>query len=125
MQRDRREQAATASSQPAEHEPGHRRRGDRQRHPGRHGHLGSDGVDGLYVSFDLDSVDASAFPGTGTPEPGGFSARETIKIARALGRAHPVAIDLVEIAPVYDLSGISTRLACGVALEILAGVCGR
>jgi agmatinase len=87
--------------------------------------LASDGVDGLYVSFDLDSVDASAFPGTGTPEPGGFSARETIKIARALGRAGPIAVDLVEIAPVYDLSGISTRLACGVALEILAGVCGQ
>src|SRR5258706_354265 len=85
----------------------------------------SDGVDGLYVSFDLDSVDASAFPGTGTPEPGGFSARETLKIARALGRASPIAIDLVEIAPIYDLSGISTRLACGVALEMLAGGCGR
>jgi agmatinase len=85
----------------------------------------SDGVDGLYVSFDLDSVDASAFPGTGTPEPGGLSARETFKVARALGRAGPLAVDLVEIAPIYDLSGISTRLACGVALEILAGVCGR
>jgi agmatinase len=87
--------------------------------------LASDGVDGLYVSFDLDSVDASAFPGTGTPEPGGFTARETFKIARALGRAQPIAFDLVEIAPMYDLSGISTRLACGVALEILAGVGGR
>ena len=87
--------------------------------------VASDGVDGLYVSFDLDSVDASAFPGTGTPEPGGFSARETFKIARALGRANPLAFDLVEIAPMYDLSGISTRLACGVAMEILAGVCGR
>lgn len=87
--------------------------------------LASDGVDGLYVSFDLDSVDASAFPGTGTPEPGGFSSRETFKIARALGRASPIAFDLVEIAPMYDLSGISTRLACGVAMEILAGVCDR
>ncbi len=87
--------------------------------------LASDGVDDLYVSFDLDSVDASAFPGTGTPEPGGFTSRETFKIARALGRAGPIAFDLVEIAPMYDLSGISTRLACGVAMEILAGVCGR
>lgn len=87
--------------------------------------LASDGVDGLYVSFDLDSVDASAFPGTGTPEPGGFTARETFKIARALGRARPIAMDLVEIAPMYDLSGISIRLACGVALEMLSGVVGK
>src|SRR5258707_338786 len=43
----------------------------------------------------------------------------------AARRAAPIAIDLVEIAPIYDLSGISTRLACGVALEMLAGVCGR
>ncbi|MGH3656468.1 MAG: arginase family protein, partial [Micromonosporaceae bacterium] len=85
----------------------------------------TDGVDGLYVSFDLDAVDASAFPGTGTPEPGGFTARESFTIARTLGRANPIAADLVEIAPMYDLSGISTRLACGVALELLSGVCGR
>lgn len=84
-----------------------------------------DGVDGLYVSFDLDSVDASAFPGTGTPEPGGFTPRETFKIARALGRARPIAMDLVEIAPIYDLSGISARLACGVAMEMLSGSVGR
>lgn len=84
-----------------------------------------DGVDGLYVSFDLDSVDASAFPGTGTPEPGGFTSRETLTIARALGRAKPIAMDLVEIAPIYDLSGISVRLACATAMELLSGAAGR
>ncbi|EAR26246.1 Putative agmatine ureohydrolase [marine actinobacterium PHSC20C1] len=84
-----------------------------------------DGVDGLYVSFDFDSVDASAFPGTGTPEPGGFTPREAFQIARALGRARPIAADLVEIAPMYDLSGISARLACGAAMELLSGTIGR
>lgn len=84
-----------------------------------------DGVDGLYVSVDLDSVDASAFPGTGTPEPGGFTSREILRIARALGRARPIAIDVVEIAPVYDLSGISVRLACAAAMELLSGAAGR
>lgn len=87
--------------------------------------IASDGVDGLYVSFDLDSVDAASFPGTGTPEPGGFTSRETFTVARALGRSQPIAMDLVEIAPIYDLSGISTRLACGVAMELLSGVCAR
>ncbi|MGC5076615.1 agmatinase family protein [Agrococcus sp. DT81.2] len=84
-----------------------------------------DGVDGLYVSVDLDAVDASAMPGTGTPEPGGFLPREIFAIARALGRAKPIAMDLVEIAPVYDLSGISQRLACGVAMEMLSGLAGK
>ncbi|TAM66967.1 MAG: hypothetical protein EPN48_14970 [Microbacteriaceae bacterium] len=83
------------------------------------------GTDGLYVSFDLDSVDASAMPGTGTPEPGGFTAKEALYIARELGRANPIAADIVELAPIYDPSGISARLACAVAMEIISGVCGK
>ena len=87
--------------------------------------VATDGVDGLYVSFDLDSVDASAMPGTGTPEPGGFTAKEALYIARELGRAKPIAADVVELAPCYDLSGISARLACAVTMEILSGLCGK
>jgi agmatinase len=87
--------------------------------------IASDGVEALYVSFDLDAVDASAMPGTGTPEPGGFTAKEALYIARELGRARPIAADIVELAPIYDTSGISSRLACGIAMEILSGLCGR
>ena len=85
----------------------------------------SNGVDGLYVSFDLDSIDAASCPGTGTPEPGGLTAREALTVARQVGRANPIAFDLVELAPVYDLSGISARLACAIAMAFLSGVCGR
>jgi agmatinase len=85
----------------------------------------SEGVEGLYVSFDLDSVDAASFPGTGTPEPGGFSSREALKIARRLGRSRPIAFDAVELAPIYDLSGISARLACGVVMAFLSGFSGQ
>jgi agmatinase len=87
--------------------------------------IASDGVDALYVSFDLDAVDASAMPGTGTPEPGGFTAKEALYIARELGRANPIAADIVELAPIYDVSGISSRLACGIAMALLSGVSGR
>ena len=83
--------------------------------------IASDGTDGLYVTYDLDSTDAGIFPGTGTPEPGGFTSREARRIARTLGRARPIAADMVELAPIYDLSGVSARLACALTLEFLAG----
>jgi len=87
--------------------------------------VASEGVEGLYVSFDQDSIDASHFPGTGTPEPGGMSSRDALKVARLLGRARPIAFDLVELAPVYDLSGISARLSCGLTMAFLSGLVGR
>jgi arginase family enzyme len=87
--------------------------------------IASDGVDGLYVSFDQDSIDASHFPGTGTPEPGGMSSRDALKVARLLGRARPIAFDLVELAPIYDLSGISSRLSCGIVMAFLSGLVGQ
>ncbi len=87
--------------------------------------VASDGVDGLYVSFDQDSIDASHFPGTGTPEPGGMSSRDALKVARLLGRARPIAYDLVELAPIYDVSGISSRLSCAITMAFLSGLVGR
>lgn len=87
--------------------------------------IASDGVDGLYVSFDQDSIDASHFPGTGTPEPGGMTARDALKVARLLGQARPIAFDLVELAPIYDLSGISPRLSCAISMAFLSGLVGR
>jgi agmatinase len=77
-------------------------------------------VDGVYVTFDLDSIDASAVPGTGTPEPGGFTPREALIIARRLGALRPLVFDLVELAPVYDPSGVTARLACSIIVELLA-----
>jgi agmatinase len=80
----------------------------------------SEDVDGVYVTYDLDSIDASVVPGTGTPEPGGWTAREALAIARRLGALRPVAFDLVELAPAYDLSGVTARLACSILVEMLA-----
>lgn len=80
----------------------------------------SDGVDGVYVTYDLDSIDASAVPGTGTPEPGGWTPREALQIARRLGAIRPAAFDLVELAPAYDLSGVTARLACSILVQMLS-----
>jgi agmatinase len=82
----------------------------------------SDGVDGLYVTFDMDSIDSASAPGLGTPEAGGFVADEAIAIARRIGQANPFALDIVEIAPVYDPAGITPRLACHLILEMIGGL---
>jgi agmatinase len=82
----------------------------------------SEGVAGLYVTFDMDCMDSSCAPGCGTPEPGGFLADEAIEIARRIGRAAPSGLDIVEIAPVYDPAGVTPRLACRLMMEMLGGL---
>lgn len=76
-------------------------------------------VDAVYASFDIDSIDAAFVPGTGTPEPGGFTSREAQHIARVIGASRPTAFDVVELAPAYDLSGISARLVCSLLVNFL------
>lgn len=81
-----------------------------------------DGVDALYVTVDMDSMDSSVAPGCGTPEADGFTGREAVEIARAVGAMRPVMVDIVEIAPIYDQSDITSRLVCTLILEMLAAV---
>lgn len=74
----------------------------------------------LYLTVDLDVMDPSVFPGTGTPEPGGASFDD---VRRAVGavcsRANVVACDVVELSPPYDAGGISTAAACKLVREML------
>jgi len=87
--------------------------------------LATDGVDGLYVTFDLDAIDPAFAPGVGAPEPGGFNSRETLQLARMLGAAQPIAFDLVELAPVYDPSTLTARLACSITMSLLSAMWDR
>ena len=82
------------------------------------------GARGVYVSVDIDVVDPGMAPGTGTPEPGGISARELLDTVQRLGRdLHVVGADLVEVAPHYDQpADITARLANRVVLELLTGI---
>jgi agmatinase len=78
-----------------------------------------DGVDAVYVTFDTDSIDASAAPGTTGPEPGGFTSHEIIEIGRMVGAKGLTAVDNVELSPLYDPSGVTARLVWEVISEML------
>ena len=82
-----------------------------------------DDCDGVFVSFDVDVVDPGMAPGTGTPEPGGFTARQALDAVRRIAIELPVVgIDVVEVSPPYDPSEITSFLANRVVLEMLAGI---
>ena len=74
----------------------------------------------VYFTLDLDVLDPSVFPGTGTPEPGGVSFDELRRAAAAVcAGLNVVACDVNELSPHYDHSGISTAAACKIIREIL------
>jgi len=73
----------------------------------------------VYLSLDLDVLDPSFFPGTGTPEPGGVSFRDLHEAILSLRNLNIVGGDVVELAPHYDPSGVSTIVACKLVREIL------
>jgi len=73
----------------------------------------------VYLSIDLDVLDPSVFPGTGTPEPGGVSFMELLEAVYAVCGLDIVACDLTELAPVYDPSGASTAAALKILRELL------
>lgn len=74
----------------------------------------------VYLTVDLDVLDPSVFPGTGTPEPGGVSFDELRRaVTLVCSRAHVVGCDVNELSPPYDPSGISTAAACKIVREML------
>ena len=76
-----------------------------------------------YVTIDIDGFDPSIAPGTGTPSHGGFLYWEVMEILQGLAsRGEVVGIDLVEVAPAYDPSGITAILAAQVLLNFLGYV---
>lgn len=76
----------------------------------------------VYVTIDLDVLDPSIFPGTGTPEPGGLSFKDMMKVVDLLSHLNIVGADVVELAPHYDNSGASTAAACKVLRELTLAI---
>ena len=73
----------------------------------------------VYVSIDLDVLDPSIFPGTGTPEAGGITFKELLNAILSLKGLNIVGADVNELSPHYDVSGVSTAVACKVLRELL------
>ena len=73
----------------------------------------------VYLSIDLDVLDPSVFPGTGTPEAGGVSFLELLRAVLTVSNLNIVACDVNELCPVYDQSGVSTAVACKLLRELL------
>lgn len=73
----------------------------------------------VYLTLDLDILDPSIFPGTGTPEPGGISFKELLDVILQLKALNIVGCDINELSPHYDQSGTSTAVACKITREII------
>jgi agmatinase len=88
--------------------------------------IAMDDCDGVFLSVDIDVCDPGHAPGTGTPEPGGLTARELLDSVRRIGYELPVlGIDVVEVSPPYDHADITSFLANRVVLEALTGIARR
>jgi len=77
------------------------------------------GARAVYLSFDIDSVDAGFVPGTGSPEPGGLLPREALKLLRLIAAESLCGMEVVEVAPPYDVSDMTALLACRAVMDVL------
>jgi len=77
-----------------------------------------------YLSFDIDGLDPSVAPGTGTPEPGGLTASQGIEVIRGTWGLNLIGADLVEVAPPYDTTGNTSLLAANLMFEMLCSFPG-
>ncbi|KAI0617854.1 Agmatinase mitochondrial [Pyrenophora tritici-repentis] len=77
----------------------------------------------VYLSIDIDVIDPGMAPGTGTPEPGGWTTRELIRILRGIEGMNVIGADIVEVSPAYDGAAETTGLAAAqVAYEVLTSM---
>lgn len=76
----------------------------------------------VYFTIDLDCLDPSAFPGTGTPEAGGVTFVQLLSAIRTVCQVNLVGADVNELAPILDHSGVSTATACKVLRELLLAI---
>jgi agmatinase len=79
-------------------------------------------ADAVYISFDIDSVDAGFVPGTGWPEPGGFLPREILYLLGLVAKEGICGMEVVEVSPPYDISDITSLMALRGIVEVLGSL---
>jgi agmatinase len=85
-----------------------------------------DGPELIYLSIDIDVLDPGMAPGTGTPEPGGMLSRELLRAIRQIvGAVELAGMDVVEVAPVYDVSEITAALAHRCVMEAISALAAK
>ena len=77
-----------------------------------------------YLSFDIDGLDPSVAPGTGTPEPAGLTGSQALEIIRGVAGTNLVGADLVEVSPLYDTTGNTALLGANLVFEMLCSFRG-
>jgi agmatinase len=89
-------------------------------------HIATSECEGVFLSVDIDVCDPGHAPGTGTPEPGGFSARQLLDAVRRICYELPVlGVDVVEVSPPYDHADITALLGNRVVLEVISAIARR
>ncbi len=73
----------------------------------------------VYLTFDIDCLDPSYAPGTGTPVCGGLTTHQALSILRGLAGVNVIGMDMVEVAPAYDVGEITALAAAALCMEML------
>jgi agmatinase len=85
-----------------------------------------DGPEVVYLSVDIDVIDPGMAPGTGTPEPGGLLTRELLRaIRQVVAAVELVGMDVVEVAPAYDVSDVTAAAANRCVMEAISALAAR
>ena len=81
-----------------------------------------DGADAVYLSYDIDSLEAAFVPGTGWPEPGGLLPREALKLVGLVAAEGLCGMEIVEVSPPYDVSDITSLMALRIAVDAMGSM---
>ncbi|GAX25450.1 agmatinase [Fistulifera solaris] len=81
-----------------------------------------DGCDAVYMSYDIDSIEAAFVPGTGWPEPGGLLPREALKLVGLIAKEGLCGMEVVEVSPPYDHADITSLMALRIVVDALGAM---